>query len=73
LKTNLRPYGFPISINLTKLRHLYETHIRYVDPMLEEERKATMKIIGHSDDTSIKRYSEMFRAMHEPESQGQSK
>ena len=73
LKNNLRPYGFPSSINPTKLRHLYETHIRYVDPMPKEELEATMEIIGHSDATSIKRYSEMFRAMHEPESQNQSK
>ena len=73
LKNNLRPYGFPSSINPTKLRHLYETHIRYVDPMPKEELEATMNVIGHSDATSVKRYSEMFRAMHEPESQSQSK
>ena len=73
LKNNLRPYGFPSSINPTKLRHLYETHIRYVDPMPKEELEATMNVIGHSDATSVKWYSEMIRAMHEPESQSQSK
>ena len=66
-------YGFPSSINPTKLRHPYETHIRYVDPMPKDELEATMEIIGHSNTTSVKRYSEMFRAMHEPESQSQSK
>ena len=58
------PYGFPLKINLTDFRHLYETHIRYVDPMPKEELLATMHTIGHSNATAIKRYSEMFRLMH---------
>jgi hypothetical protein len=49
------------------------THVRYVDPMPKEELEATMKSIGHIDATSVKRYREIFRAMHEPESQSQSK
>jgi hypothetical protein len=73
MKNKPSPFGFPTIINLTHLRHLYETHIRYVDRMSDEELAATMEIIGHSNTTSVKRYSEMFRAMHEPESQSQSK
>jgi FtsZ-binding cell division protein ZapB len=58
-------YGFPKDINLTEIRHLYETHVRYVKPLPEEELKATMLAIGHSNTTAVKHYSEMFRLMHQ--------
>jgi len=65
---NSNTFGFPTDINLTNLRALYETHIRHVDPMPEEELKATMATIGHSNETAIKRYSEMFRLMNKEQS-----
>ena len=63
---NPNPYGFPLKVDLTFFRHLYETHIRYVDPMPKDQLEATMRSIGHSNTTAIKRYSEMFRLMHQP-------
>ena len=67
-ETKPNPYGFPLKINLTDFRHLYETHIRYVDPMPKEELLATMHTIGHSNATAIKQYSEMFRLMNKEQS-----
>ena len=61
----VNPYGFPKSFNCNLARHLYETHIRYVEPMTTEELNEEMKIIGHSDKTSLAHYSELFKGMQE--------
>jgi hypothetical protein len=45
------------------LRHLYETHIRYVQKLPDKEIDAIMKIIGHSQKTSIEMYSQMYAKM----------
>ena len=62
------PWGFPCKINTTALRDLFETHIRYGEHKLpEEEIKALMKIIGHSNDTALKKYAQLFRGMNPEE------
>ena len=52
-------------MNTTALRDLFETHIRYVDPLPKEELEELMKIIGHSNDTALKKYAQLFRGMTE--------
>ena len=59
-------WGFPSKINTTALRDLYETHIRYGEHKLpKEEIEQLMKIIGHSNDTALKKYAQLFRGMTE--------
>jgi hypothetical protein len=57
------PHGFPAKVNPIDLRHLYETHIRYVQKLPDKEIDAIMKIIGHSQKTSIEMYSQMYAKM----------
>ena len=60
------PWGFPCKIKTTALRDLYETHIRYGEHKLpKEEIEQLMKIIGHSNDTALKKYAQLFRGMTE--------
>ena len=59
------PFGFPCKMKTTALRDLFETHIRYVDPLPKEELEELMKIIGHSNDTALKKYAQLFRGMTE--------
>jgi hypothetical protein len=56
-------HGFPVKVNPTDLRHLYETHIRYVTKLPDNEIDAIMKIIGHSQKTSVEMYSQMYMKM----------
>jgi hypothetical protein len=57
------PYGFPANINPTDFRHLYETHIRHVLALQDAELDGIMKIIGHSNKTSVEMYSQMYVKM----------
>ena len=47
------------------LRHLYETHIRYVERLPHNERLKLMGDIAHSDSTSLKKYAQLYRPMVE--------
>jgi integrase len=53
------------TITPNDLRHLYETHIRYVEKLPRNERLELMGGIAHSDSTSMKRYAQTYRAMVE--------
>ena len=55
----------PNNIGPTDLRHLYETHIRYVEKIPRNERLQLMGGIAHSDKTSLKKYAQMYRPMVE--------
>ena len=55
----------PPSVSPNDLRHLYETHIRYVDKLPRNERLKLMGGIAHSDSTSLKRYAKLYRPMVE--------
>ena len=59
-KSNILP-----TITPNDLRHLYETHIRYVEKLPRNERLELMGGIAHSDSTSMKRYAQTYRAMVE--------
>lgn len=48
-----------ITINST--RHMYETHIRYVAQLSDEELKNEWKAIAHSEETARKCYAELYK------------
>jgi hypothetical protein len=48
-----------ITINST--RHMYETHIRYVAKLNDEELKNEWKAIAHSEETARKCYAELYK------------
>jgi integrase len=57
-------YGFPGGINLTDLRHLYESHIRHHLKLGEETIEEKMREIGHSNRTSLQFYSELYKNIY---------
>jgi hypothetical protein len=57
--------NFPKGITPNDLRHLYETHIRYVEKLPRNERLKLMGGIAHSDGTSLKKYAKLYRPMVE--------
>jgi integrase len=57
--------NFPKGITPNDLRHLYETHIRYVEKLPRNERLKLMGGIAHSDSTSLKKYAKLYRPMVE--------
>ena len=58
-------FGFPVHVTPTNLRKLYELHIRHVLKLSQTELDRRMKIIGHSNATSIRKYSQTFKKMLE--------
>ena len=56
-------FGFPAKINPNDLRHLYETHIRHVLKLPDADIEEIMKIIGHSNRTSVEHYSETYNVL----------
>ena len=59
-KNNKKKY-----IDPTTLRHLFETHIRYVVKMTKEDRKLLMRDIDHTESTALARYAQTYRPMVE--------
>jgi hypothetical protein len=55
----------PPSVSRNDLRHLYETHIRYVERLPRNKRLKLMGGIAHSDSTSLKSYAQTYRPMVE--------
>lgn len=53
------------NIGPNDLRHLYETHIRYVEKIPTSERLKLMDEIGHDDKTGLKNYGQKYRPMVE--------
>ena len=51
------------SILPSQMRHLFETHIRYVQKMSNDELDAEWKSIGHSGITARKYYGELYRSL----------
>ena len=51
------------SILPSQMRHLFETHIRYVQKMSDDELDAEWKSIGHSGITARKYYGELYRSL----------
>ena len=49
------------SILPSQMRHLFETHIRYVEKLSEEELDKEWKSIGHSGITARKYYGELYK------------
>jgi len=43
------------------MRHLYETHIRYVEKLTDEQLDEQWKSIGHSGTTARKYYGELYK------------
>ena len=49
------------SILPSQMRHLYETHIRYVEKLTDEQLDEQWKSIGHSGITARKYYGELYK------------
>lgn len=55
----------PTRICPNDLRHLFATHIRYVDILYRNKRLKLMSGIAHSDSMSLKNYAQTYRPMVE--------
>ena len=57
------PYGFPTGITPLDTRHLYETHIRFIDPMPKDKLNQEMLNIGHSNKTALRKYAMLYKGV----------